>query len=110
MDVLEENPREESDPDLEVKWDIRLLEDRYNHWKDIVEENIYQVHSAKHFTGFFSDFAGNSCAQKPNKAKTKQENIIGIKYFRGLWSYARINQSAVNFVLSSFFSLCTNSL
>ena len=52
MDVLEENPREESDPDLEVKWDIRILEDRYNHWKDIVEDNIYQVHSAKHFTGF----------------------------------------------------------
>ena len=32
--------------------------------------------------GFFSDFAGKSIAQKPNKSQTKREKITGVKYFR----------------------------
>ena len=40
MDVLEEQSREYSEPDLDVDEDIRLLDDRRKHGKDIVEDNI----------------------------------------------------------------------
>ena len=61
-----------------------------------------------------SDFSGNSRAQKLNKAQTKRANITGVQYFRGLCSFARINRSGVNFVLSFklslfyFLTICAN--
>ena len=30
---------------------------------------------------FFSEFVGNSRAQKPNKSQTKHANITGVQYF-----------------------------
>ena len=50
--------------------------------------------------GFFSDFSGNSCVQKPNKAQKKRANIMGVQYFCGLCYCAGITMSGVNFVLS----------
>ena len=41
---------------------------------------------------FFSDFAGNFCAQKSNKAQTKQANITGVHYFPVIWSWLRAHQ------------------
>ena len=37
--MLEEQKRGERDPELEVEEDIMLLNNRDNHWKDVVEEN-----------------------------------------------------------------------
>ena len=42
--------------------------------------------------GFFSDFTGNSCVQKPNKSQTKQVHITGLQYFPGLWSLLHVHQ------------------
>ena len=59
------------------------------------------------------DFVGNSCAQKINKAQTKQVNITNIRYFHRLWSYTHINRSVINCVLSLilssfyFLAICT---
>ena len=38
------------------------------------------------------DFAGNSRAQRLNKAKTKRVNITGVQYFTGLWYCLRAHQ------------------
>ena len=35
--------------------------------------------------GFFSDFAGKLCAQKPNKAQTKRAHITSVQHFPGFW-------------------------
>ena len=50
-----------------------------------------------------SYFSGNWHAWKTNKARTNKENITDVHYFCGVWYYARINQSGVNFDLSSFY-------
>ena len=52
-----------------------------------------------------SDFAGKLRAQKPNKAETKGVNIPVVQYFLGIWSYAVINSSGVNLVVSFILSL-----
>ena len=38
-DMLEEQKREERDPDLEVEYYIMILENIENQWKDVVEDN-----------------------------------------------------------------------
>ena len=66
----------------------------------------YEVRSTIIFPCYrVSGFAGNSRTQKLNKAHTKQANITGVHYFRRLWSFARINKSGINFVLSFILSL-----
>ena len=48
--------------------------------------DVYEVRSTIAFTvSWVSDLAGNSCAQKLNKAKTKRVNIMGVHYFRRIW-------------------------
>ena len=60
----------------------------------------YEVHSMTILPGSrVSDFAGNSRAQKLDKSHKMQANITGVQYFRGLWYFACINRSGVNFVL-----------
>ena len=44
-----------------------------------------------------SYFAGNLHARKLNKAQTKESNITGLQYFRGLWFFTRMNRSGLNF-------------
>ena len=46
-------------------------------YKDI----LYKAQSEKNLR-FFSDFAGNSRTQKPNKEQKKRANIIGVHYLR----------------------------
>ena len=41
---------------------------------------------------FFSDFAGNARAQKPNKSQTNRASITDIQYFHGIWSFLQAHQ------------------
>ena len=62
----------------------------------------------------FPYFAGNSRAQKLNKAHTNQAKITGVHYFTGFdLAYTRMNRSGVNFVPSFilffyFLIICAN--
>ena len=72
----------------------------------------YDLWSTINVQGFFSDFAGNLRARKPNKAQTKRSNITVVQYILVFFlSYAHMNRSGVNFVLSclSFLSFTSSS-
>ena len=56
----------------------------------------------------FSDFTGNSRAQKPNKAQTKQTNTTGINYFR---AYQQgVSTSSITGILYPLFVTYPNYL
>ena len=74
-----------------------------------LETYAYYVCSTIIFTGFrVSDFAGNLCAQKLNKAYKKRSNITGVKYFCGLWCFVQISRSAINLFSFIIYSLPHN--
>ena len=48
---------------------------------------------------FFSDFAGNSRARKPDKEQTKRANITGVKYFRAYQQVVVSTSSYISFIV-----------
>ena len=60
-------------------------------WGLILYVYILQPSVRKNIPGF-SDFAGNSRAQKLNKAQAKQGNITGVQCFHGICSCLRAHQ------------------
>ena len=70
-------------------------ETSFNLLKSIIEEDVdaYEVDSTINITGSrFLYLAGNSRAQKLNKAQTKRLNIKGVYYFCRLWYCLRTHQ------------------
>ena len=84
-----------------------LLHQKLPQWtKSTMECTQHKIFSQQLMSSFFSDFAGNSCARKHNKAKSKQEKKWAYSIFPGFGiAYARMNRSGVILILSFILSL-----